>query len=324
MESISKINHADFHISYQCSNRCVFCSEAQNLGLSPEMELPTEAIFMKLEDLKARGVNSVLFTGGEPFLNPDLTRIVGKAADLGMKVMVSTNGTRVDPSVFKEMAPKINQVIISYHAHTAELNEATTGNTEGFERRKEFIVEAKKYVGNIFFMANIVLTRLNLDSAIDIVKDVLDNNIFKLILLSNLAPEGRAMERYGELTLRLREVSEVVGQVKDLLRNGNIELHVFGVPFCAIGVNGANSNDLSWYPRVTVERRPPENEDTSPELMESESWLPTRKRGKPQLCLSCRCNDDGFCGGIFSVYADMYGCGELKPVGARSRDALIE
>jgi MoaA/NifB/PqqE/SkfB family radical SAM enzyme len=317
MDTTSKIAHADFHISYRCNNRCAFCSESTNLGLYPEMEIPTEIIFRKLEELRARGIIEVLFTGGEPFLNPDLPRIVGKAVDLGLRVSVSTNGANVDLDIFNEIAMKLNQVIISYHAHTEQLHEAITGNREGFEKRKEFFEEAKKHVGRINFLANIVLTRLNLDAALDIVKDALSLNMFKLILLSNLAPEGRALEGYGELTPRLAEIAGIVGQVKDLLRNGNVELHVFGVPFCTLGPNGANSNDVFWYPRLTVERRPPEQGEISAELMESASWAPTRKRGKPQFCSECRCNSDAFCGGLFTVYADLFGCGELKPVGAK-------
>lgn len=321
MEIDNQIVHADFHVSYRCNNRCVFCSEALNLGLGPEMEVPAEAIFAKLEELWSRGVRNVLFTGGEPFLNPILPAIIGKAFDMGMRVSVSTNGACVDLAVFRAIAPKLHQMIISYHAHTPELHEAITGNREGFERRKEFLAEAKNYAGKIFFLANVVLTRLNIGEAVEVVKDALEHNIFKLILLSNIAPEGRGLEGYVELAPRLSEVAGVAARVKDLLRTGNIEMHVFGAPFCALGIAGANSNDLFWYPRVTVERRPPEAGSASPELMESESWFPTRKRCKPQSCLECRCNTDSFCGGVFTAYADAFGCEELKPIGAMGRRA---
>ena len=316
MEIKPQIDHADFHISYKCNNRCVFCSESLNLGLGPEMELPPEVIFAKLKELHTRGVRNVLFTGGEPFLNPALPAIIGNAFDMGMKVSVSTNGTAVDLDVFRAIAPKISQIIISYHAHTADLHEAITGNREGFERRKELLAEMKNHVGKIFFLANIVLTRLNIGVAMEVITDALEQNIFKLILLSNLAPEGRGLDSYTELAPRLCEVADVASRVKDLVRSGNVEMHVFGMPFCALGIAGANSNDMFWYPRVTVERRPPEAGSASPELMESESWNATRKRCKPNICLKCRCNADCFCGGVFTAYADAFGCEELKPIGA--------
>lgn len=57
-----------------------------------------------LSDLAAFGVPTVLFSGGEPLLREDLFELAARAAQLGMRTVLSTNGTRIDALTAKRIA----------------------------------------------------------------------------------------------------------------------------------------------------------------------------------------------------------------------------
>ena len=50
-----------------------------------------------------RGCKGVLFTGGEPLLRPDLSKLVGFASRLGMSVTVITNGSLLSEEVARDL-----------------------------------------------------------------------------------------------------------------------------------------------------------------------------------------------------------------------------
>lgn len=308
------IQHADFHISYTCNRSCPFCSEAARLQESPIEFIPAPAVIEKLKSLNERGVKSVLFTGGEIFLHPGLLDIVNAAAELSMRVCLSTNGVCVDRDFFDSIAPRINLLQVSFHASNSQLYDEITGQPGSFDELESFIKHAKKYVNKMYFMANIVMSRQNAPDILDAVKKICSYEMFKMILLSNLAPEGRALENYSDKTLRLSEITEIVEQVKFFLWRGNIELHVFGVPFCSLGRHGANSNDLFWRPLMTVELDPAASSAGKIALMETISDSCSRERTKPEKCALCRCNIDTFCGGVFTKYYEIFGDSEISPV----------
>jgi radical SAM protein with 4Fe4S-binding SPASM domain len=57
-----------------------------------------------LEDLAAFGVPTVLFSGGEPLMRQNVLELAAVANELGMRTVLSTNGTRIDTEVAKEIA----------------------------------------------------------------------------------------------------------------------------------------------------------------------------------------------------------------------------
>ncbi len=77
----------------RCNLDCVHCYAASD-GSEPQMD--TAAATAMLEDLAAFGVPVVLFSGGEPLLRPDLCELVCRATSLGLRAVLSTNGTLID------------------------------------------------------------------------------------------------------------------------------------------------------------------------------------------------------------------------------------
>ncbi len=85
-----------------CNLRCVHCYSAST-GPAGKKELSTDAGLALLEDLARFGVPVVLFSGGEPLMRQDLFTLIRRAAELGIRPVLSTNGTRIDRRVAERL-----------------------------------------------------------------------------------------------------------------------------------------------------------------------------------------------------------------------------
>lgn len=82
-------------ISRRCNLRCLHCYTASEDMAYPG-ELSTDEGYALLDDLAAYGVPALLMSGGEPLYRPDFDLLARRAASLGLRVTLSTNGTLID------------------------------------------------------------------------------------------------------------------------------------------------------------------------------------------------------------------------------------
>ncbi|MGO0121669.1 radical SAM protein [Desulfothermobacter acidiphilus] len=88
-----------------CNLRCLHCYASATPGPAAH-EMSTEEARRFIEDLATYRVPVLLFSGGEPLLRPDFFTLVHYARSLGLRPVVSTNGTLIDREVarrFKEL-----------------------------------------------------------------------------------------------------------------------------------------------------------------------------------------------------------------------------
>jgi radical SAM protein with 4Fe4S-binding SPASM domain len=92
-----------WNVTQRCNLHCIHCYASSQDRAYPG-ELTTEEGFALLEDLAAFGVPVVLFSGGEPLLRPDLFLLMRRARELGMRAVLSTNGTRIEAHEARELS----------------------------------------------------------------------------------------------------------------------------------------------------------------------------------------------------------------------------
>ncbi|NEQ72839.1 MAG: radical SAM protein [Okeania sp. SIO2C9] len=112
-----------------CNANCGFCNfardtfpkeQTQFVGLNEGLD--------SINILFREGIRYLVFTGGEPTLNPNLIKFVDHAAGLGIKPMVVTNGGLLTPSKIHELADAgLSSLIISVDAATEEIHEKNRG-----------------------------------------------------------------------------------------------------------------------------------------------------------------------------------------------------
>lgn len=92
-----------------CNLKCVHCyidAKAEK----DKGELTTEQAKAMIDDLASFGAPVLLFSGGEPFMRPDLFELSKYALSKGLRTVISTNGTLIT----KDAAKKIKDAGFSY------------------------------------------------------------------------------------------------------------------------------------------------------------------------------------------------------------------
>ncbi|MDE6029341.1 MAG: anaerobic ribonucleoside-triphosphate reductase activating protein [Clostridiales bacterium] len=92
-----------------CNFRCAFCHNSELLG--GNVEFYDEAEVFAFLAKRARVLEGVCVTGGEPTLYTDLDRLLGKIKDLGYSVKLDTNGYMPD-----RLAALIDAELVDYVA----------------------------------------------------------------------------------------------------------------------------------------------------------------------------------------------------------------
>jgi radical SAM protein with 4Fe4S-binding SPASM domain len=122
-----------WNITRACNLKCVHCYNDSG-ACKADDELSTNEAKGVLDDLVQFGVPSVLFSGGEPLMRPELFELIGYAVERGMRAVISTNGTLITT----EMAKRIKQHGVSYVGISLDgigpVNDRFRGVTGAFER----------------------------------------------------------------------------------------------------------------------------------------------------------------------------------------------
>lgn len=116
----------------RCNLHCLHCySSSQN------RDYPDELSFQEgermLSELAGFGVPTVLLSGGEPLTRPDIFELAMHARDLGMRTVLSTNGTLIDAGTAERIAAAgFSYVGVSLDAIGAE-HDKLRGKRHAFE-----------------------------------------------------------------------------------------------------------------------------------------------------------------------------------------------
>ncbi|GAI20496.1 unnamed protein product, partial [marine sediment metagenome] len=83
-----------WNITRTCNLKCVHCYNDSGAGKTCN-ELSTSQAKAVLDDFAQFNVPSVLFSGGEPLMRPDLFELIEYAGQKGLRAVISTNGTLI-------------------------------------------------------------------------------------------------------------------------------------------------------------------------------------------------------------------------------------
>ncbi|MGD0597366.1 MAG: radical SAM protein [Sedimentisphaerales bacterium] len=98
-----------YNCTSRCNLRCLHCYAASD-SARRDVELSTAQAKKLLADLVEANAPVVLFSGGEPLLRPDLFELLAEAKRIGLRTVISTNGTLIDG----DTAQKIAEANVSY------------------------------------------------------------------------------------------------------------------------------------------------------------------------------------------------------------------
>jgi radical SAM protein with 4Fe4S-binding SPASM domain len=82
-----------FELTQRCNYRCRHCYIDHAAARTSRGELSTRRVRTVLDELKAAGTLSLVFTGGEIFLRPDILKLCADARERGFDLRIFTNGS---------------------------------------------------------------------------------------------------------------------------------------------------------------------------------------------------------------------------------------
>ncbi len=131
------LGHLDIELTERCNNNCIHCYinlPAQDQAAKGR-ELSTEAWKRILKEAARLGCLQVRFTGGEPLLRDDFEDLYVFARRLGIKVILSTNATLINPSVadLLRRIPPLEKVDVTLYGMKRTSYEAVSRTPGSFE-----------------------------------------------------------------------------------------------------------------------------------------------------------------------------------------------
>jgi radical SAM protein with 4Fe4S-binding SPASM domain len=122
-----------WNITRACNLQCVHCYNDSGPGKTCD-DLSTDQAKAVIDDLAQFGVPSILFSGGEPLLRPDLFELLAYAIGQGVRTVISTNGTLIGA----DQARRIQRLGVSYVGisldGTGAVNDKFRGVAGAFDR----------------------------------------------------------------------------------------------------------------------------------------------------------------------------------------------
>ena len=164
----NKLNMVAWEVTRSCNLNCVHCRAAANCGPYPG-ELSTKKCFQLIDEIAAMSSPVIILTGGEPLLRPDIFEIASYGTNKGLRMVMATNGTLVNPATAKKMiASGIKRVSISVDGKDATSHDA-------FRQEKGAFAGAMTGIGamkdaGMEFQINTTITTANLSQ----IKDILE------------------------------------------------------------------------------------------------------------------------------------------------------
>ncbi len=223
-----------WNITRACNLKCVHCYNDSGVSKADD-ELSTEEAKTVLDDLVQFGVPSVLFSGGEPLMRPDLFELIEYAVERGLRAVISTNGTLITA----DMAKKIKKHGVSYVGISldgvGDVNDKFRGVAGAFDRAVAGIKNCQDT--GVRIGLRLTLTQKNVQD-LERLFDFFESERIERACFYHFVPSGRGGTMANEdLThAQSREVVEMIlaktrsfkeaGRTTDIL---TVDNHVDGV-----------------------------------------------------------------------------------------------
>ncbi|MBN1907479.1 MAG: heme b synthase [Deltaproteobacteria bacterium] len=180
-----------WEITRSCNLNCVHCRASAEKG-PYEGELDTGKCKQVLEEIRSTGSPIIILTGGEPLMREDVFELARYGTNLGLRMVMATNGTLLTPAIIKEIRESgIKRLSISLDGETAERHDAFRKVKGAFDASLKGIAMLRE--AGIEFQINTTVTKHNAEHIEDILKMTVElgavaHHIFLLV------PTGRAKD----------------------------------------------------------------------------------------------------------------------------------
>jgi len=165
----------DIQITGKCNMHCKFCCGAVKFYDGPNLET-----FKKIVNkLLKVGCTIIVFSGGEPLVKEDITKMIKYAHDAGLGVYLSTNGLLL-PKNYDKIKDYISCIGLPIDGSTPEINERMTRNKELFESTISILKHFKRVNARHKVKVGTVVSKVNKEDIKEIAKLLFNDNSIRI------------------------------------------------------------------------------------------------------------------------------------------------
>jgi len=210
-----------WNMTRQCNLSCVHCYAHAKPCADPD-ELTTREARALIDDLGQFGAPVLLFSGGEPFVRPDLYDLGRNAIEHGIRAVISTNGTLIT----EEAAVRVKEVGFSYVGVSLDggrnTNDRFRGQPGAFDAALQGIRNC--HAAGVKAGLRFTVNKRNVDDLPEIL-DLLEEERIVRCCVYHLVYAGRGTRLMDE-DLSAEETRRVM----DLLMERAVDFHQRGLP----------------------------------------------------------------------------------------------
>ena len=221
LQTLAKLNVADWRITSVCDLDCPFCFGPKDIPHLPKPEA------LKITEFLARiGVKAVCLSGGEPLLYPHIREVIKYLHTRGIKVLLSTNGNRFREfkDVIEECVTRLSLPLDGYCANAHKL----AGRTEENYYSVLSALESFGDQGCCKIKIGTVVSALNLGFEDNLYK------IYKLLLgysvdqwkIYEFVPEGESAHLRNSLLCANGEFDKAVNALYNQIQSSSLAVDV--------------------------------------------------------------------------------------------------
>lgn len=329
-----------------CNNNCVFCMEADRSARRRHIQGQSRAdIHRMMADYPAR--DEILFTSGEPTLNPDLPDHIRQARAMGYQTIgLITNARRLAyPSYAADLvAAGLNKVTVSIHGHQARLHDGLTRTRGAFEQTLAGLrnLAALRPARRLDLHTSTVVVRRNMPH-LGAIHDLLSGLGVDRMVFNIMMAKGRGVEK---IDLLMARYSDVAAEFRSLADGLNPEerraVSLADIPACTVtglalelvgdqepfdqfepsgssGIGGLGTDALAQGAAGEAGCTLVDRSTGQPDLEGDADYYLTSRELKDRLlrikrpeCDACR--HAARCPGVWEAYVEHFGWSEFEPV----------
>ncbi len=301
---------------FNCNNNCVHCMERDPSGKGLELAAARLKKDFSLSQLKALLEKKaliagapVVFTGGEPTLNPGLPAMAGLLRRSGFRdIALQTNGRMLCYKDFCLQLIKagIGRFGISIHGSSAKTHEAITRTRGSFRQTIagiENLLELKKTLPRLTITTHTTPTRLNI-SDLEPMLALFSGWKVNTIVINPLCFKGNAVKYSRQLFLPYCAIArELKKAIAGIRRRRTIHLPRISITDFPLCVTAGLTEHAGVFERVALL-----SPDAKASLLDQKLGFAGAKR---KQCRACR--HFNACTGISPFYIKEFGWEEFVP-----------
>lgn len=214
-----------WEVTRACNLVCVHC-RAEAIYEPPPGEWTTEEAYRFLDEVASFAKPVIILTGGDPMMRKDIWDIARHGTDLGLRMVISPNGTLITPETPEKMKEAgIMKVSISIDGSSPEVHDKFRGVPGAFEGALRGIGYLRE--AGIGFQINTTVTKHNLHDLKNLLQLVqeIGADAWHVFLL---VPTGRAKDMKDQ-EITPEEYEKTLNWLYEIQRDSSIYVK----PTCA-------------------------------------------------------------------------------------------